>query len=278
MTAPQLLAADRDTDTETVVLAGEDSKIVHSGSPVLRIYEQSAQRVQLQIGGVPDDYFQSLGFSVRNRIEAIQIERDLEHSGLVSGHVQAPSRDLHVATQWVRKFAKAYEEGGVDKILSKYIDILLNVRDRVKALNIVRSDSEAPTWNTTGKLDRDWPFCPELELAQREAQNLILSLVPKPHQLRVRGALEEAFPNHIRHGNGCDPRKMVVVDAMKEATALQVQSADQGRGFRHADVDDPTNDDNLERPFGRGLLMMNAFMDEVRYSMGGRMLSMMKKW
>jgi anti-sigma regulatory factor (Ser/Thr protein kinase) len=273
------MSVEQDLATsDTVVLGCGDSDLCTTSNIFLRVHQRNPQRVQLQIGGIPDEHFQSLDFSVRRRIEAIQIERELEHSGLVAGDVKAPAPQLDVAAEWVWRFADAYEEGGVDKILPQYIDILLGVRDQVRTLDIVRSDSEAPTWNTIGKLDRDWPFCPELELAQRQAQNLIVSLVPEPHQLRVRGALEEAFPNHLRHGNACDPRKIVVVDAMKEAAALQVQSVDQGRGFRHADVDDPTNEDNLERPFGRGLLMMNAFMDEVRYAMGGRMLLMTKKW
>ena len=39
-----------------------------------------------------------------------------------------------------------------------------------------------------------------------------------------------------------------------------------GHGFDPSQVADPRNPDNLDRPCGRGLLLMRTFMDEVNYN------------
>jgi serine/threonine-protein kinase RsbW len=41
-------------------------------------------------------------------------------------------------------------------------------------------------------------------------------------------------------------------------------------------VPDPTDPDNLERPCGRGLLLMRGFMTEVEYHGRGNVVSMSK--
>ena len=44
---------------------------------------------------------------------------------------------------------------------------------------------------------------------------------------------------------------------------------DEGRGFRPADLRDPTDPENLSRVSGRGILLMRAFLDEVTYGETG---------
>ncbi len=51
---------------------------------------------------------------------------------------------------------------------------------------------------------------------------------------------------------------------------------DQGRGFDHENLPDPTADDWLERPSGRGILLMRSFMDEVDYHDHGRQVVLVK--
>lgn len=246
-------------------------------NPILCIHDQSADRVHLQMGGMSEENYQRLDAGTLRRIEAIRIERDLEHSGLVAGAVGTHDVSLQAALEWVRRFNGAYEQGKAQDFVHEYVQILLSVREAVSALHIVIDPKEAPHWNTIGKLDRDWDFCPELFLAMKQSQAHVLTIVPEHHRLRVQGALEESLPNHLRHGNACDPRKIVVVDARRESNILHVHSHDEGRGFRHGTVDDPTEGNNLERPYGRGLLLMNAYMDEVHFAMGGRKCLMSKK-
>ncbi|HOF18390.1 MAG TPA: ATP-binding protein [Phycisphaerae bacterium] len=52
---------------------------------------------------------------------------------------------------------------------------------------------------------------------------------------------------------------------------------DEGTGFDPTRVPDPTADENLEKPSGRGLMLMRAYMDEVRYNDRGNQVFLMKR-
>ena len=58
---------------------------------------------------------------------------------------------------------------------------------------------------------------------------------------------------------------------------LFVQVEDQGNGFNPNDVPDPTLDENLELPSGRGLMLMRTFMSMVEYNDKGNRVTMEKK-
>ena len=85
----------------------------------------------------------------------------------------------------------------------------------------------------------------------------------------VRLALEEALVNAIKHGNRMDPYKTVRVSCRIWDDRVWVEVEDQGPGFHVEDVPDPTADENLERPCGRGIMLMKAFMTRVEYNTTG---------
>lgn len=85
----------------------------------------------------------------------------------------------------------------------------------------------------------------------------------------VRLALEEALVNAIKHGNGLDPNKEVFVICQISHDKVRVVIEDQGPGFRLEDVPDPTEDENLEKPGGRGIMLMRAFLSLVEYNERG---------
>jgi serine/threonine-protein kinase RsbW len=85
----------------------------------------------------------------------------------------------------------------------------------------------------------------------------------------VRLALEEALVNAIKHGNGLDPTKEVLVTCQISNDKVRVVIEDQGPGFRLQDVPDPTEDENLEKPGGRGIMLMRAFVSVVEYNERG---------
>jgi serine/threonine-protein kinase RsbW len=58
---------------------------------------------------------------------------------------------------------------------------------------------------------------------------------------------------------------------------LEVVIEDQGPGFDPGSVPDPTLDENLENPSGRGMTLMRAYMTEVRYEGRGNRLRMRYK-
>jgi serine/threonine-protein kinase RsbW len=75
-------------------------------------------------------------------------------------------------------------------------------------------------------------------------------------------AVREAMVNAVAHGNKYDAAKQVrlVLDARPDC--LRITIVDQGEGFDLNRVPDPTQGDNLMRGSGRGLLLIQTFVDE----------------
>ena len=92
----------------------------------------------------------------------------------------------------------------------------------------------------------------------------------------IKLALEEALVNAIKHGNQMDPDKRVFVVYHVTAERFDIRITDEGAGFNPEDVPDPTDPANLERPCGRGLLLMRGFMTEVEYHGKGNVVTMAK--
>jgi len=93
----------------------------------------------------------------------------------------------------------------------------------------------------------------------------------------IKLALEEALVNAIRHGNGSDPAKQVVITYAIDAKRLEISVQDEGSGFNPHAVPDPTLDENLEKPHGRGVMLMNNYMTDVRYNEQGNCVTLVKE-
>jgi serine/threonine-protein kinase RsbW len=115
----------------------------------------------------------------------------------------------------------------------------------------------------------------------RRVQDQIASFL-KEHQFGERDifsiklALEEAIINAIKHGNQMDRSKKVHIRYAVEAERFTIWIADEGKGFDPTDVPDPIAVENLERPCGRGLLLMRHYMTDVAFHPPGNMVSMSK--
>ena len=97
-----------------------------------------------------------------------------------------------------------------------------------------------------------------------------------PDVFSIRLALEEALVNAIKHGNQLDRRSRVHVAYRFLADRFEVRITDEGPGFDPDDVPDPTAVENLERPCGRGLMLMRYYMTAVAYSERGNTVTMSK--
>ena len=60
------------------------------------------------------------------------------------------------------------------------------------------------------------------------------------------------------------------------AELIWVEVIDEGSGFNPNDVPDPTCDENLEKPCGRGILLMRNYMTHVEYNAQGNRVTMEK--
>ncbi|TWT82974.1 Transcriptional regulatory protein WalR [Planctomycetes bacterium CA13] len=120
--------------------------------------------------------------------------------------------------------------------------------------------------------------------------------------MQIAMALDESITNAIVHGNleinsdlrdidngqpyvdeinrrmtlppYCDRRVLFRIQADRNNATFTIR--DQGPGFCVDKVADPTDMANLENVSGRGLLLINAFMDEVSHNEGGKEIVMVK--
>jgi len=92
----------------------------------------------------------------------------------------------------------------------------------------------------------------------------------------IRLAVEEALVNAIKHGNQMDSSRKVRVAFQVSQEKFEVLIADEGEGFDPCEVPDPTAPENLERPCGRGIMLMRHYMTTVAYNERGNMVSMSK--
>ncbi len=93
----------------------------------------------------------------------------------------------------------------------------------------------------------------------------------------IRLALEEALINAIKHGNQLDPSKNVRIDCEIGPRRAEIVIEDEGPGFERSRVPDPTAEENLCRLHGRGILLMESYMNAVEWSRGGRRVKMVKR-
>jgi len=93
----------------------------------------------------------------------------------------------------------------------------------------------------------------------------------------VRLAAEEAITNAVIHGNKEDPSKQVTVDYELTPRQVKICVQDEGEGFDPCMIPDPTNEENLLTPCGRGVLLMHKFMDDVSYTPKGNCVTLTKR-
>lgn len=122
-------------------------------------------------------------------------------------------------------------------------------------------------------------------------------------RLRIGVALDESLLNAMHHGNlevdsglRDEGDGSVYVNEIKKRSAqtpfshrrvnldaeisqdeIKVRVKDEGPGFEPGEVPDPTAPENLERPSGRGLLLIRTFMTHVSHNDSGNEITMVKK-
>lgn len=115
----------------------------------------------------------------------------------------------------------------------------------------------------------------------KKTEELIVSLAVKggygeDDLFSLRVGLEEALSNAIRHGNNNDPSKNINVRFTVNNQRIEIYIADEGNGFDPLDLPDPTRQENLEIPSGRGVMLMRVYMNLVEYNQIGNAVHMVK--
>jgi serine/threonine-protein kinase RsbW len=85
---------------------------------------------------------------------------------------------------------------------------------------------------------------------------------------KIGMAVRETMVNAVVHGNRYNLKKKVHLTAGFDEDRLSVWIADEGEGFEPKDLPDPLAEENLLRQSGRGLLLIQAFVDEFNMRKG----------
>ena len=83
-------------------------------------------------------------------------------------------------------------------------------------------------------------------------------------------AVTEAVNNAIKHGNANNSSKNVFLSLTLNDNLLKFIVKDEGSGFDHNNLPDPTAPENLEKPGGRGIFLMKHLSDEVEFIENGK--------
>ena len=102
---------------------------------------------------------------------------------------------------------------------------------------------------------------------------------PEEDRVNVLVAFSEAVANAILHGNRECASKQVHIRVQTGPSQATIWVRDEGEGFDVAAVVNPPAEENLLAPSGRGIVMMQAFMDQVEFfHVGEGMLVKMTKY
>jgi serine/threonine-protein kinase RsbW len=123
-------------------------------------------------------------------------------------------------------------------------------------------------------------FC-NIEVAERALLDLCAEADCDPDETYwIVTALREALANAVRHGNHLEPERRVEVDYVIDDGTITIRVQDEGEGFDPSLIGDPTDEENLLRPCGRGIFYMRQFMNRVEFGRapsGGTSVLMVKE-
>lgn len=183
-------------------------------------------------------------------------------------------------------------------------DLLPTVERILTAVNVERTTTRLMTHLTRSDyefvLDNDVSLIPSAVGYLREGATQ-LKLCGEADRLRIGIALEEALLNALYHGNlevsselrALDDKAFYELAKQRSVEApywdrrIHVRASftrdgatytirDEGPGFDFSKLTDPTDPANLDRPYGRGMLLMRTFMDKVTYNDVGNVVTMVK--
>ena len=188
---------------------------------------------------------------------------------------------LHLANQYGSELSEAVLE-------------LTDNRDRARINKLVSS------MDLRFEIGNDVSLVPPL-ICHLLEQITLLNLLDDDCLSPMSIALSESLSNAINHGNlemdselrqedesvyydlaaarrvmwpYCDRKVHVFASYSRDRVKFVIR--DEGPGFNVNKVKDPTDEDNIERIGGRGLLLIRAFMDEVSHNHRGNEITLVK--
>ena len=206
-----------------------------------------------------------------------------------------------IASQALKAGAASYvPKRELNDTLIPVLQQVMAVNKAAKAVpNVAKNAIES---NITLEVTNDESQIPDI-ISRLELPMVELDLFDEGERMQIAMALDEALLNAMIHGNlevsselrqsddGAPYVNMIAkrkeeapynqrkVNIKLEASNEQITFTirDEGPGFDAAALRDPTDPENIERAGGRGLLLINAFMDEVSHNEVGNEIRMVKR-
>ncbi|HEX9745636.1 MAG TPA: SpoIIE family protein phosphatase, partial [bacterium] len=114
------------------------------------------------------------------------------------------------------------------------------------------------------------------EVLEGLIDELVMRGVDDDIRFRVRLSIDECVTNAHKHGHKGDHRKPVIVSYIIEQDKLIFKVKDSGQGFDFGLIPDPTLEENLMHPGGRGVFLTLKLMDEVSFNDVGNEITVIK--
>jgi serine/threonine-protein kinase RsbW len=97
----------------------------------------------------------------------------------------------------------------------------------------------------------------DLDLSEDSYGNVLISVT-------------EAVNNAIQHGNNYKNELFVTLLVLSKTDEFCFSVSDQGNGFDHLNLPDPTSPENLLKENGRGVYLMRSLAEDVVFEENGR--------
>ena len=101
-------------------------------------------------------------------------------------------------------------------------------------------------------------------------------IVDENDEVWARLCLDEVIINAIKHGNKENRQKKVNVSLFIDKKTWAIRVEDEGKGFRAEDIPTVESDDYWESEHGRGIMLMQSYMDEIWYYDNGKRVQLKK--
>ena len=290
-------------DSQTTVLVAEDSR---TQSVLFRsLLEKAGYHTVMAVNGrealdmirnmPPDVVITDLNMPEMNGLELVE-----------ALHADFPSIPVILATGVGNEeiAAEALRKGAASYVPKRNLRDLIPTLQRLLA--VAQSDRASAQLSTCATLS-------DMRFSLPNEGVLVAPLVAKIKRIvesfkirdgsgamRVAMALDEALQNAMLHGNlevssrlreGDDANafyalaterrqlspfkdRRVNVRVLVTPEKAEITIADEGPGFDPGKIPDPTDPAYLDRPCGRGLWLIHAFIDEVRHNPAGNEITM----
>lgn len=290
----------------THILVAEDSATQRAEIEIL--LEDSGFEVTVAVNGlealnsmqdfVPDIVLTDLHMPEMNGLELVEaVRRDF--SGVPVIVITADGTE-ELASQALKAGATSYIP---KRVIEK--DLLPTLRDVADMLESQRNEDRLAEAIVSSeviyRIPNDHTLATAL-ISRLERQLMELKVVDDTEVFRILMGIKEAIINAIDHGNleldsalrdlddnsyrlmGEERQhaapyadRRVTIRASVHAEEIRFVISDEGPGFSPDQIPDPTDPENLLRPHGRGLMLIQSFMDSIAHNETGNEITMIKR-